>query len=262
MSKRALCIGINDYPYKDMDLKGCVNDAFAWAELLTEHFDFPRSNVKILTNAEATKKRVMAALKAMLAKARAGDVLVFTNSSHGTYLPDRDGDEDRYDEAICPYDVEDNVVVDDELRELFADLPQGVKLTVIADSCYSGTVTRIIVPKDRRRRFLNPSLRGVRELHDSIRAKPNRYQKYPESMMKELLISACSDIEYSYEANIGNCHHGALTYFALEAIRNANYQISYAELIKYVRKKMTEFGFPQHPQLEGKAEYKNQQMFV
>lgn len=222
MSKRALCVGVNEYPYQDMNLKGCVNDAFAWAELLTNHFGFPRSNVKLLTNAEATKKRLMAALKDMLAKARAGDILVFTNSSHGTYLPDLDGDENRYDEAICPYDVEDNVIVDDELRELFADLPHGVKLTVISDSCYSGTVTRILVPKDRRRRFLNPSLRGVRELHDSIRAKPNRYQKYPESMMKELLISACADIEYSYEANIGNSHHGALTYFALEAIRNAN----------------------------------------
>jgi len=262
MTKRALCLGINDYPYKDLDLKGCVNDAMAWAELLIQHFDFPRSNVKILTNAHATKKKIMAALKDLLAKASAGDVLVFTNSSHGTYLPDKDGDEDRYDEAICPYDVEDHVVVDDELRELFADLPQGVKLTVISDSCYSGTVTRIIIPRDRRCRFLNPSLRGVRELRNAIRAKPNRYQKYPESTMKELLISACSDIEYSYEAHIGNAHHGALTYFALEAIRSANYQITYADLIASVKKKMVEYGFPQHPQLEGKTEKKHQQIFV
>lgn len=262
MSKRALCLGINNYPYKDMDLKGCVNDALAWAELLSDHFDFPRTDVKVLLNEEATKKRVMAALRDLLAKAKPGDVLVFTNSSHGTYLPDKDGDEDRYDEAICPFDVEDRVIVDDELRELFADLHPGVKLTVISDSCFSGTVTRIIVPQERRCRFLNPSLRGVPELKDSIRARPNRYQKYPESMMKELLISACSDIEYSYEANIGNCHHGAMTYFALEAIRNANYHITYFELIKYVQKKMVEFRFPQHPQLEGKAEKKNQLMFV
>ena len=27
MVSRALCVGINDYPIRGMDLKGCVNDA-------------------------------------------------------------------------------------------------------------------------------------------------------------------------------------------------------------------------------------------
>ena len=40
MAKRAFCIGINDYPYDGSDLKGCVNDANDWANLLVEHFDF------------------------------------------------------------------------------------------------------------------------------------------------------------------------------------------------------------------------------
>ena len=31
MSKKALCIGINDYPGTDSDLSGCVNDANDWA---------------------------------------------------------------------------------------------------------------------------------------------------------------------------------------------------------------------------------------
>ena len=31
--RRALCIGINDYPYEGNDLNGCVNDANAWAGL-------------------------------------------------------------------------------------------------------------------------------------------------------------------------------------------------------------------------------------
>ncbi len=32
--KKALCIGINNYPGISNDLKGCVNDANDWAELL------------------------------------------------------------------------------------------------------------------------------------------------------------------------------------------------------------------------------------
>ena len=35
MSKRALCMGINNYPGTHMDLSGCVNDARDWAAELT-----------------------------------------------------------------------------------------------------------------------------------------------------------------------------------------------------------------------------------
>ncbi|MEZ5628494.1 MAG: caspase family protein [Rhodocyclaceae bacterium] len=34
MSKRALTIGINDYPGTDGDLSGCINDAQDWAAVL------------------------------------------------------------------------------------------------------------------------------------------------------------------------------------------------------------------------------------
>ncbi len=144
MAKKALCVGINDYPYVGNDLHGCINDAKGWAGLLTAHFDFPAADVKLLLDSQATKANVMAGLKALLTGAKAGDVLVFTNSSHGTYVADTSGDEPTYDEAICPYDCEANLIVDDELRELFAaSLPKNVRLTVISDSCFSGTVTRV-----------------------------------------------------------------------------------------------------------------------
>ena len=34
MTKRALCVGINDYPGTGSDLSGCVNDAKDWTEVL------------------------------------------------------------------------------------------------------------------------------------------------------------------------------------------------------------------------------------
>jgi hypothetical protein len=34
MKTKALCVGIDDYPYEGNDLNGCVNDAHAWAALL------------------------------------------------------------------------------------------------------------------------------------------------------------------------------------------------------------------------------------
>ena len=105
MTKKALCVGINDYPIAGMDLKGCVNDAKAWSALLRKQYDFTSADVRVLLDGAATHEHVTDGLKALLAGARSGDVLVFTNSSHGTYVADDGGDEaDRYDEAMCPYD--------------------------------------------------------------------------------------------------------------------------------------------------------------
>jgi hypothetical protein len=176
-----------------------------------------------------------------------------------------------YDEALCPYDVAAAVLVDDELRELFADLPRGVYLTILSDSCHSGTVTRAIVsevlpgmlktPDDRRVRFLNPALRGGRVLPNPWKAKPSR-EKYPESNMREILLSGCTDKEYSYDALIGGVYHGAMTYYALQAIREANYQITYAQLHSRLTYLLDAAGYPQHPQLEGRSQNKKRQIFV
>ena len=44
---------------------------------------------------------------------------------------------------MCPYDMKKNLIVDDELRGRFAnDARRACDLTVISDSCFSGSVTR------------------------------------------------------------------------------------------------------------------------
>jgi len=270
MAKKACCVGINDYPYDGSDLNGCINDAKAWAELLASHFDFARSDITLISDSDATKARIVEGVKALLAGAQAGDILVFTNSSHGTYIADTSGDEPTYDEALCPYDTVDNLLVDDELRQLFANLPATVSLTVISDSCFSGTVTRaavaenlpgIRVPDDRRVRFLNPALRGDPVLDNPWKARPKRSETYPESKMKEVLISGATDKEYSYDALIEGVYHGAMTYHAIKAIRESNYQITSAQLETRLKLMLDDAGYPQHPQVEGATRNKRRPIF-
>jgi hypothetical protein len=55
---------------------------------------------------------LVAGLRDLLTGAQSGDMLVFTNSSHGTYIADISCDEEKYDEAICPYDCAENLLVD------------------------------------------------------------------------------------------------------------------------------------------------------
>ncbi|MGH3087567.1 MAG: caspase family protein, partial [Rubrobacteraceae bacterium] len=179
-------------------------------------------------------------------------------------VADTNGDEHLYDEALCPHDADENLLLDDELREVFSGLPEGVSLTVISDSCHSGTVTRVAprpTPDDRRRRFLNPKLLGRKELEDPFETPVKRKVKYPQSEMREILLSGCTDKEYSYDAKIDGTYHGAMSHYALQAIREADYRITYAQLRTRVNYLLDQAGYPQHPQLEGSRENKQRQIF-
>lgn len=269
MAKKALCVGINDYPYDGNDLNGCVNDAKAWGNILVKSFGYASNDIKMLLDGEATKANIIAGIKNLLTGAKPGDVLVFSNSSHGTYVADTSGDEEMYDEALCPYDI-DNLILDDELRELFANLPKGVSLTVISDSCFSGTVTRAAIadvipglktPDERRVKFLSPALMGGAILVNPFKAKPKSSIKYPEAKMNEILLSGCSDKEYSYDALMGSVYHGAMTYYAIKAITDANFQITFNQLHQRILNLIDQGGYPQHPQLEGGDANKKKQVF-
>ncbi|MBA3287684.1 MAG: caspase family protein [Acidimicrobiia bacterium] len=268
MAKRALCVGINEYPRAELELKGCVNDAKAWAALLKDHYDFASSDVTLLLDAKATKAKIMGGLRDLLAGAASGDVLVFTNSSHGTYRADVDGDESLYDEALCPYDCDDNLIIDDELRELFADIPRGVRFTVVSDSCHSGSATRApfepaLTPDHRRARFCNPRLLGLRDINDvRRRARPRGADLHPESGMRELLLSGCRSDQYSYDAQFGRKFHGAMTHHALGIIADRKYRISYRALNNALVPRLREQLYDQEPQLEGRVSYKRRQIFT
>ena len=260
MAKKALCVGINEYPQTGMDLRGCVNDAQAWATLLRDHYDFAADGVTVLLDADATHGVILAGLKSLLRGASKGDVLVFTNASHGTYLADADGDEPTYDEAMCPYDTADHPLVDDELRALFAEVPKGVRLTVVSDSCHSGSVTRLL-DDERRPRFMSPRLLGLPVLDDP-RSANRRTELFPASEMREVLLSGCKANQYSMDAVFGGTPHGAFTHHALAAIRAASYRITYADLHQAVRSSLEGENFDQEPQAEGSEANLRRQIFT
>jgi len=71
-----------------------------------------------------------------------GDSLFLHYSGHGGQRPDTSGDElSGLDETIFPLDFnQSGVIVDDELNDILVKpLPTGVRLTVVFDSCHSGT---------------------------------------------------------------------------------------------------------------------------
>ncbi|MEW6665630.1 MAG: caspase family protein [Thermodesulfobacteriota bacterium] len=140
MAKRALCIGINDYPGTDSDLEGCVNDANDWAAVLKKR----GFTVQTMFNKQATGKAMRKAIKSLVGSAKARDSIIIQYSGHGSFVPDRDGDEpDGTDECLCPYDIASNgPITDDEMFDLLRPPVATVKVVMISDSCHSGTVAR------------------------------------------------------------------------------------------------------------------------
>jgi len=244
--KKAICIGINNYPGIFNDLKGCVNDALDWSALL-QGLGFETS---IMLDSQATRQNVKTALQDLISTTNAGDVAVFTYSGHGTQVSDRNSDEnDRYDEAICLYDGN---VIDDDLRVILDGIHPQATLVVISDSCFSGSVTRI-APEPATPRFVPPTVSTAGKM-------ARRSFLIPETGMPEILISGCSDSEYSYDAEFDGRPNGAMSAYALQVIKQ-NPSITYREFHAGLRKLLPSKDYPQSPQLEGSDTNKDRKLF-
>jgi hypothetical protein len=262
-TKRALCVGINDYPGTGSDLSGCVNDARDWKRALEAR----GYRVATLFDKQATRANVLEALTALVRSGRSGDRLVFTFSGHGSWIPDTDGDEsDQRDEMLCPYDIGRNqYLLDDDLADAFGRKAAGVRLYFISDSCHSGTVSRLAPPlfPDQatlvpRPRFLPPTVfvRGARARRQLDRVAelaggaPAARQKYPA-----LLFAGCRDTQFSYDANFNGRANGAFTYFAIQALKKK--PKTPRKWMAMVRNRLPSSIHPQTPQLYGAAAAKD-----
>ena len=129
-SKYALCVGINEYSpdYGASSLSGCVNDARYFRNNLVELGGWNRGNTTVLTDGQATKRAIRAAIAGYAARAVAGDTFVYQHSSHGDWY---------YGTSVCLC-VYDDDYTDTELAEDLALFRSGVKVVVIADACHSG----------------------------------------------------------------------------------------------------------------------------
>lgn len=277
MAKKALCIGINNYPGTHMDLQGCVNDANDWADCLGAR----GFGVSKLLDDQATKAAMVAALSSLISKASKNDSLVITFSGHGSYQPDTDGDEaDGLDEALCPYDLQTNgeALTDDEIKTLFAARKPGVRLVLIADSCHSGTVTRAAKAEpgaDTRPRFMPMgNWLPAKDLPKNRAGKLAATVLAPAGaspllgaysrLLGDLLLSGCKEgpNNFSYDARINGRYNGAFTYYALKALKTLKPEASYADWHKAILKYLPSASYPQSPQIVGSDTARKSKVFA
>lgn len=158
-TKRALLIGINKYKAVPK-LQGSLNDIETMKHVLITRWGFSEGNIQLLTDEQATREGMMAALNQFVKNTGLHDTVYIHYSGHGSQVKDLNGDEqdDQLDETLVPQDGRTGTVpdiTDDELDAIFAQLPTK-NAFIVLDSCHSGTATRSLdirtrsIPQDTR----------------------------------------------------------------------------------------------------------------
>jgi metacaspase-1 len=266
-TRRALCVGINNFKnYPSSALQGCVNDANDMSAMLKKLLGFTSSDITVLKDTQATKATIMSNLTAMVNGAKAGkySYLVFSMSSHGTQVPDVNGDEaaDHADEAFCPHDLaqaggqwdKNHIIIDDELHDLFSQLPSNVLLEVYLDTCHSGDGLRgIDMLLDRKPRYLPPpSLKAFKQVENKKSRGLSRLF-LDKGIIHHILWAACRSDQTSADAHIGSSWHGAFTYYFCKEMLASKNKLSRAAILTKVRADLAAGNYSQIPQLETEA---------
>jgi hypothetical protein len=164
--RRALLIGINNYPDQASRLEGCVNDVFLMSSVLQE-IGFDAEDIRVVLDERATVAAIRERIDWLLDGTADGQERVLYYSGHGAQLPDYSPAEqiDHVDECLVPYDfhwTQDSGITDDDFLRYYSALPYGAKFFAIFDCCHSGGLTRdgarkiraVIPPDDIRHRML------------------------------------------------------------------------------------------------------------
>jgi len=303
MTRKALLVGINDYK-NFSNLRGCINDVLDTHFSLRCLYGFQTQEIRVLTDQRATKANIIQRLKWLVNDAKAEDQLVFAFSGHGSQIRDRNHDEllDHMDELICPHDMhwDGNYITDDDMNDIFRNLPQGVHLEVIMDCCHSGDnlkeveqqpiqqfqqqqpiqqqvpgipvqTTNGIQPvftqqeaQHVRNRYLSPPTDiFLRYSGDEEKLSCRGYIKgFQERSQKgHILWSSCKSNQVCADAYINGRHHGAFTYFLNLHLRR-NPAISRENLLRKVKASLVHAGFQQNPQLQIEATLRNRMIYT
>lgn len=276
MTKKALCIGIN-YPGTSAELRGCINDARCWGELLTG-LDY---QVKYLLDdgtADApTRDAILSAIDELVKDVKNDDYIVFTYSGHGSQVPDTSGDEiDHKDETICPCDFQSaGMIKDDTLRKrLLAPLAENTRFLGLMDCCHSGTsldlefkfnpattqksatsYTGGYYPKTQY--AWSPYFGWFKYFkylyiphfvpHTPPPPPPPQTKEYNIKCQNAVMFSGCGDTQTSADAFIDNKSVGAFSYCMYNVLKEKSNDVQ--SILEKVNKMLKERRFPQRTEV-------------
>jgi hypothetical protein len=213
------------------DLDGAVNDVRLMKAVL-QSIGF--QDFVVLTDQEATADAILQALeKNLVDDAQRGDVRLFYYSGHGNHVKNRaSGEQQQEDQTLVPADNWRNVpdIRDKEIsRILFSAARKGVIVTMIADSCHSGSLARGAwnsSGKARTNSGVRAGVPGVTlhepEANDPPDRDPATHQPIDPEMLGVLTLAAAQPNQEAREAQTEDGAHGAFTWALAQSLRYAS----------------------------------------
>jgi hypothetical protein len=274
MTKRAICVGINDYSARSdcPSLGDARQDGEAFAALLPDAFGLDSADITLLTDGKATRQAVLAALGTMLKKSGAGDVACLFFAGHGGRGPAGDGS--TYYESICCADAGGDIT-DTEINAMAAALePSIVNFTLVLDSCHSGGV---FDPPDPATRALKWSSDQADQFAQSCTAiiphivlsdvsgMTGNVGNISKGGNSRLSMTVNEDLNFSdnakatllaacrYDQNASSTgSHGYFTQSLLDIINQSGFQVAHPEFLSRMRQTIAGYTKKQTPQLRGR----------
>src|SRR3989304_7039183 len=240
---KALLVGIN-YIGTSNKLYGCINDVNNMKSYLLEH-NYTEDDIQILTDEtpdKPTKKNILNSLFQLVISD--SNRLFFHYSGHGTRISDTNGDEaDKNDEAIVPLDfAKEGIIIDDQLRGILSCMSPKSTMTIVLDSCHSGTCMDLAYTIAMRKKTIKKIIKGksinsIVEQWDFI--KDNHYVETPGNVT---LFSGCMDAQYSADTFEDGQAQGAMTCCLLRVLPKAK---NLLELLLLLRQELERSGYKQ-----------------
>ena len=273
-TRRALLVGINIYQPEEKEsgdrqkireqpgrensrgnwfnLDGAVNDMEAMKAILVSRFGFEHDNIRILKNSQATRDRIISDFRShLIAKSRPGDIALFYYAGHGSQVKNSLSREaDKLDESLVPADSYRGArdIRDKELWKLYNDVQdRGARLTVIIDSCHSGSISRGLSGPTTYR-YLAPDSGDAND--------PAWYEQTPAEK-GALIFSATQDFEPAAEfKDDDDINHGLFTWALLKTLREGPLDEPPMTILLKVKALIRAQGKTQEPNIEATPERK------
>lgn len=257
---KALIVGVGKYKNPDNNLPGIQLDV-DMAQQLAQRLGIASKNILFLRDEAATIQGMRNSLKWLTEDVGNTDRVMIYVSSHGSYVPDKNGDEkDGVDETLYMYDGH---FIDDEFYSALRKIP-STNVVVFVDACHSGTGTRALKPNAYN--LTGGKVKAVPGLGSKAPADKSA-PTYNAASAKDssgqdnyIAMGAAQDDQQSMATDHGSLFTLALLE-SLENARNKNRNASWNEVFANTKQRVlaTKAGF--YPNLDGNTQLANSAIF-